>query len=83
MKTVVTGAFVDDAGLKRLTECESCGEEKYVVEGQTACDECRSHGGKIRPKRKVKSRDVGLGNLLGPNTNWNSPGRLYFILVVR
>lgn len=47
---------VDDAGVKR-TVCESCGGRKYIAEGQTACDECNSHGGKIRAqrKRKVKS----------------------------
>jgi hypothetical protein len=28
-------AIFDDAGIKVLTECESCGEEKYIVEGQT------------------------------------------------
>ena len=38
---------VDDAGLKRLTECESCGEGKYIVEDEKVCDEC-----KARPKRK-------------------------------
>jgi hypothetical protein len=45
---------VDDTGVKRLTECESCGEGKYIVEGQTVCDECKSHGGKIRAKCKRK-----------------------------
>jgi hypothetical protein len=40
-------AFVDDAGRQVLTECERCGEEKYIVEGQTVCDEC-----KARPKCK-------------------------------
>jgi hypothetical protein len=40
--------IVTDAGVKRLTECESCGEEKYIAEGQTVCDEC-----KARPKRKL------------------------------
>jgi hypothetical protein len=33
---------VDDAGVKRLTVCESCDEEKYIAEGQTVCDECKS-----------------------------------------
>jgi len=37
-------AFVDDTGRKVLTECDSCGEEKYIVEGQTVCDECRARG---------------------------------------
>ena len=46
--------IVTDAGVKRLTACESCDEEKYIAEGQTVCDECRSHGGKIRAKRKRK-----------------------------
>jgi len=46
--------IVDGAGQKFLTLCESCDEEKYIVEGQTVCDECRSHGGKIRAKRKRK-----------------------------
>jgi Zn finger protein HypA/HybF involved in hydrogenase expression len=46
--------IVTDAGVKRLTVCESCGEEKYIAEGQTVCDECKSHGGKIRGKRKPK-----------------------------
>ena len=32
-------AIVDDAGRKVLTECESCGKEKYIVEGQTVCDD--------------------------------------------
>ena len=45
---------VDDAAVKRLTVCESCGEEKYIAEGQTVCDECKSHGGKVRLKRKRK-----------------------------
>ena len=40
-------AIVDDTGRKVLTECESCGEEKYIVEGEKVCDECRA-----RPKRK-------------------------------
>jgi hypothetical protein len=31
---------VDDAGVKRLGGCESCGEEKYIIEGQVVCDEC-------------------------------------------
>jgi hypothetical protein len=48
--------IVTDAGVKRLTVCESCGEEKYIAEGQTVCDECTSHGGKIRVKRKRKSK---------------------------
>ena len=45
---------VDDTGVKRLTECESCGEEKYIAEDENVCDECKSHGGKIRAKRKRK-----------------------------
>jgi hypothetical protein len=47
---------VNDAGVTRLTVCESCGEEKYIAEGETVCDECKSHGGKIRVKRKRKLR---------------------------
>jgi hypothetical protein len=27
-------AIVNDAGVKILTECESCGEEKYIAEGE-------------------------------------------------
>jgi Zn finger protein HypA/HybF involved in hydrogenase expression len=46
--------IVTDAGVKRLTECESCGEEKYIAEGESVCDECRSHGGKVRIKRRGK-----------------------------
>ena len=42
--------FVDDAGVKVLTECSSCGKEKYIIEGQTVCEECRS-----KRKRKAKS----------------------------
>ena len=41
---------VDDAGLKRLTKCESCGEEKYIVEGQTVCDECRARSNRKRKR---------------------------------
>ena len=48
--------IVDGAGQKFLTLCESCDEEKYIVEGQTVCDECRSHGGKIPAKRKRKAK---------------------------
>jgi hypothetical protein len=33
--------FVDDAGIRVLTECKRFGKEKYIVEGQTVCDECR------------------------------------------
>jgi hypothetical protein len=46
--------IVTDAGVKRLTECELCGEEKYIAEGESVCDECKSHGGRIRVKRKRK-----------------------------
>jgi hypothetical protein len=42
-------AFVDDAGVKVLAKCEGCGREKYIVEGQKVCEECRA-----RPKRKRK-----------------------------
>jgi len=42
-------AFVDATGRMVLIECESCGQEKYVAEGQTVCDDCRS-----KRKRKVK-----------------------------
>ena len=41
--------IVNDAGVKVLTECESCGEEKYIVEDETVCEECRAQ------KRKIKS----------------------------
>ena len=47
--------IVTDAGVKRLTVCESCGEGKYIAEDETVCDECRSHGGKVQVKRKRKS----------------------------
>jgi hypothetical protein len=33
--------IVTDAGVKRLTVCESCGEEKYIPEGESVCDECK------------------------------------------
>lgn len=46
--------IVTDAGVKRLTECELCGEEKYIAEGQRVCDECKSGGGKVRGRRKRK-----------------------------
>jgi len=46
--------FVDDAGIKALTECERCGQEKYIVEGQTVCEECRAHS-----KRKQKQKRAG------------------------
>ena len=39
--------IVDHAGIKVLTECDRCGEEKYIVEGETICEECKD-----RPKRK-------------------------------
>lgn len=42
-------AFVDDAGIKVLTECDRCGKEKYIVEGQKVCDEWGAHS-----KRKRK-----------------------------
>ncbi len=45
---------VNYVGVKRLTECESCGEEKYIREGESVCEECKLHGGKIRSKRKPK-----------------------------
>jgi hypothetical protein len=35
-------AIVDDAGIKVLTECESCGKEEYILEGQAVCEECRA-----------------------------------------
>jgi hypothetical protein len=44
-------AIVDDAGRKVLAECVSCGKYRYIVEGRTVCDECRSKRG----KRKVGS----------------------------
>jgi hypothetical protein len=37
--------IVTDAGVKHLTECESCSEEKYILEGDSVCDECKSGGG--------------------------------------
>jgi hypothetical protein len=40
--------IVDDEGQKFLTTCDSCGKEKYIIEGQAVCAECRS-------KRKHKS----------------------------
>ena len=43
-------AIVDDTGRKVLTPCGLCGEGKYIVEGQTVCDECRPKPG----KRKVR-----------------------------
>jgi len=46
--------IVTDAGVKRLTVCESRDEEKYIPEGESVCDECKSHGGRIRVKRKRK-----------------------------
>jgi hypothetical protein len=46
--------IVTDADVKRLTVCESCGEEKYIAGGESVCDECRSHGGKVLAKRKRK-----------------------------
>jgi Zn finger protein HypA/HybF involved in hydrogenase expression len=46
--------IVTDDGVKRLTVCESCGEEKYTAEGKGVCDECRSHGGKVRLQRKTE-----------------------------
>jgi hypothetical protein len=53
--------IVTDAGVKRLTVCESCCEGKHILEGDSICGECRSRGSKIRAKRKRKlnSRDVG------------------------
>jgi hypothetical protein len=48
--------IVTDAGVKHLTECESCGEGKYIAEGESVCDECRLHGGKVRVMRKRKSK---------------------------
>ena len=33
---------VSDAGVKRLTVCESCGEEKYIAEGESVCDDCKA-----------------------------------------
>src|ERR1700747_1595094 len=43
-------AFVDDTGRKVLLTCESCGEEKYIVEGQTSCDECRASSKRKRAR---------------------------------
>jgi len=49
-------AFIDSAGRKILTPCGLCGEGKYIVEGEGVCDECRSHGGKIRVVHKRKTK---------------------------
>ena len=38
---------VDDASVKRLTERESRGDEKYIAEGRMVRDECKG-----RPKHK-------------------------------
>jgi hypothetical protein len=46
--------IVTDAGVKRLIVCESCSERKYIAEGETVCDECKSHGGKVQVKRRGK-----------------------------
>jgi hypothetical protein len=48
--------IVTEAGVKRLIVCESCNEEKYIAEGESVCDECESHGGKVRGKRKRKGK---------------------------
>jgi hypothetical protein len=48
--------IVTDAGVKRLSECESCGEEKYIAEGEGVCDECKSYGGLVLVKRKRKPK---------------------------
>jgi hypothetical protein len=53
--------IVTDAGVKRLTECESCGEEKYIAEGETVCDEC-----KARPKRKLLNEKAACEPQLTP-----------------
>jgi hypothetical protein len=45
--------IVDDTGIKILTECERCGLEKYIVERQTVCEECRS----IRQEESAKAQD--------------------------
>ena len=34
--------IVDDEEQKFLTTCDSCGKEKYIIKGQTVCEECRS-----------------------------------------
>jgi hypothetical protein len=47
LKIKRASVVVNDAGVKRLAVCESCGEEKYIVEGQTVCDECKSHSSKV------------------------------------
>jgi hypothetical protein len=39
--------IVTDTAVKRLIVCESCGQEKYIAEGESVCDEC-----KARPRRK-------------------------------
>jgi hypothetical protein len=48
--------IVTDADVKRLTVCESCGEEKYIAEGEGVCDECKSHGGLVLVNRKRKPK---------------------------
>jgi hypothetical protein len=48
--------IVTDAGVKRFAECASCGEEKYIAEGESVCDERRSHGGLVLEKRKRKPK---------------------------
>jgi len=40
--------IVDDTGIKVLTECEGCGKEKYIVELQTVCEECKAKKTKRR-----------------------------------
>jgi hypothetical protein len=45
--------IVDDEGQKFLMTCDSCQKEKYIIEGQTVCEECRS-----KRKRKPKSWSV-------------------------
>jgi hypothetical protein len=42
--------IVYDTGIKVLTECERCGKEKYIVEGQTVCAECLTKRKRKRAK---------------------------------
>jgi len=57
MKIQRAKAYVDAAGSKVLTECESCGKKKYIVEGQTVCEECKSK----RRKQKISTGRIWTG----------------------
>jgi len=47
--------IVDDEGQKFLTQCDSCGEENYIVEGEKVRDEYRSAGGEISGKAQKQT----------------------------